>query len=651
MEAAGLASSILTFLDVSYKIAKGTYEIYESATGATAENIHVSNVITDLEKAVTNLGTVSMSQDAELSKLSEKCRALSTDLLKLLSGLERREQKVFESFKAAIASARKQKDIASIEKRLEQYRQQIILHVSLNIYREQSPIKIQLERIRDDSTRFENEHAAKLVALHFQLSEVLEIMRRPDLRPSMNNQVPGDRDYIQTHFHSDDELRRDEVTGASNTTTHDPSIIHQIDKFGPVDDKLRDLAKLLNDFKSCANALESENKTLGILYFDTIFQREDSISTTTSDTFAWIVEGFMPSHNSKSNETAGSYSSEESQPSAFISPPGLDDEELLDHDYIDWEKILLAETHHRRATSRSLHSFLKDEGEVFFICGKAGSGKSTLMKFLGRHPSVGETLAGCANGRKLVLVNMFFWSSGDSLQKSLEGFYRTILFHTLSQCPELLEMVFPNPFGIGLFTRSAAMPLSELEAAFSRLQLLKNTTSYLFCYFIDGLDEYEGDALDQKRLAEMLETWARADNVKIICSARPSTVNLDIFGASKTFFELHHLTKADIYAFSKTRFEEYLSKPIFAEGREACLGMVQTIVARADGVFLWASLVVRALLNAALEHEDKFSIRRRLKECPQSLNQLFHQMLDSVDPSPSPLMSPELHGEPNSSRA
>ncbi|KAK1711695.1 hypothetical protein BDP67DRAFT_438301 [Colletotrichum lupini] len=537
MEAAGLASSILTFIDICYKVAKRTYEIYESATGATAENIHVGNVIIDLEKAAAELSPVSRGHDAELAKLSEQCRTLSDDLLKLLAGLERREKRLFQSFKAAIAGARKQKEVASIEKRLDQYRQQIILHLTLNIYRDQSPIKAQLERIRDDSSRLENEHAAKLDALHNQLSEVLERMRTASSRPFWDQQVSNDH-----------------------------------------------LARLLHDFKSCASTLEAENKTLDSLYFDAIFQRENSVSDAVSNTFAWI---------------------------------------------------LLEETQNREAMSQSLHSFLADEGEVFFVCGKAGSGKSTLMKFLSHHSSVRETLVDCASKRKLVIVNTFFWSSGDPLQKSLEGFYRAVLFHTLRQCPELLETVIPTLTGICFSPLSAAISLSELEAAFSRLQSLENAASYLFCYFIDGLDEYEGDPLDQKHLAEMLRKWSRKDNVKIICSARPSTVTLDIFGASKTFFELHKLTKADIHAFAEDQIEKYLSEPTFKKVQAVCLGMIHKIVERADGVFLWASLVVRALLNAALEHEDEFSIQKRLEECPKSLNQLFHQMLDSIDPSPS----------------
>ena len=51
MEAVGLASGIITFIDISYKIVRGSYEIYTSATGATTDNVHVGTVAEDLERA------------------------------------------------------------------------------------------------------------------------------------------------------------------------------------------------------------------------------------------------------------------------------------------------------------------------------------------------------------------------------------------------------------------------------------------------------------------------------------------------------------------------------------------------------------------------------------------------------------------------
>lgn len=51
----GLASNILTFIDFSCAVIKGSYEVYKSATRSTLENSHLSTVIDDLAKATNDL--------------------------------------------------------------------------------------------------------------------------------------------------------------------------------------------------------------------------------------------------------------------------------------------------------------------------------------------------------------------------------------------------------------------------------------------------------------------------------------------------------------------------------------------------------------------------------------------------------------------
>jgi len=103
----------------------------------------------------------------------------------------------------------------------------------------------------------------------------------------------------------------------------------------------------------------------------------------------------------------------------------------------------------RRTTSKEFLSFLRNENGVFFICGKAGSGKSTIMKFIGDNNRVREELEIWAGKTKLVLVRVFFWNSGDKLQMSKEGFYRSILFKVLRECPDLCQHTFVDPWGHG----------------------------------------------------------------------------------------------------------------------------------------------------------------------------------------------------------
>jgi len=135
MEAVGLASAILNFVDIGFKIVRNTYEIYNSATGATQQNIHVSMVITDLESVTRRLScNPSITCDKELVDLSGKCRSLSQDLVQLLQTLQPKNDSRRQTFAAAWAAMRKQKDVDAIEKRLVQYREQIILHLLLVLW-------------------------------------------------------------------------------------------------------------------------------------------------------------------------------------------------------------------------------------------------------------------------------------------------------------------------------------------------------------------------------------------------------------------------------------------------------------------------------------------------------------------------------------
>jgi hypothetical protein len=68
------------------------------------------------------------------------------------------------------------------------------------------------------------------------------------------------------------------------------------------------------------------------------------------------------------------------------------------------------------------------------------------MKFLVDHPRTREELDHWAADRQLVFAHFFFWQSGEKLQRSLEGLYRSILFATLKQCPDLIQEVFPEAY-------------------------------------------------------------------------------------------------------------------------------------------------------------------------------------------------------------
>ncbi|KAB8228167.1 uncharacterized protein BDW43DRAFT_316146 [Aspergillus alliaceus] len=66
----------------------------------------------------------------------------------------------------------------------------------------------------------------------------------------------------------------------------------------------------------------------------------------------------------------------------------------------------------------------------FWIKGKAGSGKSTIMKFVFQ-----QTLTS-KDGRD-VNISFFFNARGEELEKTTPGMYRSLLFQLLEFVPEL----------------------------------------------------------------------------------------------------------------------------------------------------------------------------------------------------------------------
>lgn len=364
-------------------------------------------------------------------------------------------------------------------------------------------------------------------------------------------------------------------------------------------DDLSELVHQVQHLSSLIENMPAENRTLRRLFFPSIFRRENDVTDAAGKTLTWIFD---------------------EDPEAAMNLQSTSEQEA--------DEAAL-----RRDTSQSFIQFLRGDGRTFFVTGKAGCGKSTFMKYVAHHVKTEENLQPWTEGAKLVMAKLFFWQSDDVFQSSIEGFWRSILFQLLSQCPELIPGVFPQkqPSGAEATTDAVEFRASELEAAFARLMQLADPGVYRFVFFIDGLDEHEGDNDTHARLANLLVSRAALANVKVVCSSRPHTVFLDVFRAGITV-HFHELTRSDIASFAKSRFEASLTGDQVLTAQRNCVALVDDITTRAQGVFLWAGIVVRALINQALDHDgEEKSLRQRLDECPDDLPALFQQMLSSVD--------------------
>ncbi|KUJ15134.1 uncharacterized protein LY89DRAFT_587891, partial [Mollisia scopiformis] len=293
--------------------------------------------------------------------------------------------------------------------------------------------------------------------------------------------------------------------------------------------------------------------------------------------------------------------------------------------------------------------WLGAQSEVFWIKGKAGSGKSTLMKFLSNHPETLNHLRAWAGNQQLITARFFFWNSGTALQKSQTGLLRSLLFEILRQCPEVLHYVcmvrarFKDPELRCLNPGSEHLPRqldhlldesldwSHEELVHVYKCLVHTKAQSKFCFFIDGLDEFKAEgAQDHRELVSTLRELATWPNVKLCLASRPWTVFADAFTSTKWVLQLEDLTKPDIYRYVSDKFMKHDQYQKLLKARPGYSDLIGEVVRKVQGVFLWVFLVVRDLLDGLTYNDPIKTMHLRLNQFPDDLESYFQHMIDSI---------------------
>lgn len=252
----------------------------------------------------------------------------------------------------------------------------------------------------------------------------------------------------------------------------------------------------------------------------------------------------------------------------------------------------------------------KEHSGFFWIKGKPGAGKSVLVKYLDTYIS--------KNVRPQdICLSFYFHARGESLEKSLEGMYRS-LFVQLLDAVEELHSVLDKPRQVSANGQFSLQKLSSL--LFAAVAKLKNRQ--LYC-FIDALDECKDSDMQQ-----MIGFF------RDLCDeATEEGVHLNVCFASRHYPALDIPTELQIVLEEAEEHQEDLSKYVRSQ-KFSTGSKVQTIPAdvqndilsKANGVFLWVVLVVEILKKEFLGGRI-FAVKKRLKETPRDLSTLFKDIV------------------------
>ncbi|KAH8808676.1 hypothetical protein F5884DRAFT_379423 [Xylogone sp. PMI_703] len=319
----------------------------------------------------------------------------------------------------------------------------------------------------------------------------------------------------------------------------------------------------------------------------------------------------------------------------------------LDYEYRPTRHDAISQAHRRtfdwvfkiprgnNSSHANLMYWLQKLDKIFWVSGRPGSGKSTLMKYMADDPRTQNAISKWASPQKGVIASHYFWSAGTEIQKSQKGLLMSLLYGVLQEDPSLIPTVCEERW-MALSAKGSlrncgveSWTISELRKSLDILACQQGL-EVKFCFFIDGLDEYAGD---HPEICQDLHKLSRSPHIKICVSSRPWNAFCDSFGADTTpKLFVHDLTRDDIRKFSESRLLEH---PRWSQPAISTSGHIQELVneitERAHGVFLWVFLVTKLLRDGLTNHDSFQDLRRRLDTIPTDLGEFFKHMLNSVD--------------------
>jgi hypothetical protein len=255
--------------------------------------------------------------------------------------------------------------------------------------------------------------------------------------------------------------------------------------------------------------------------------------------------------------------------------------------------------------------YLKLHNGFLWIKGKAGSGKSTLMKCAFEHAKT--------HFRNEKIISFFFNARGQHLEKSVEGMYRSLISQILRQFPRLRPK-FPTHVPDSVQQQGWAIPAlrNHLHRAITNLGQDDAITLY-----IDALDECDED--DIREAIERFEELGSA--------ALSMPISLRICFASRYYPRVSIQRCIEIHVEEQIEHQQdirnYINSKLIIRNVTFRAQLASEIEARASGVFFWVVLVVRLINRRCDGGASHSEISTCLQEVPGKLQELIGAVLHS----------------------
>jgi hypothetical protein len=269
-----------------------------------------------------------------------------------------------------------------------------------------------------------------------------------------------------------------------------------------------------------------------------------------------------------------------------------------------------------RYGANSFADWLRSDKAIFWVNGKPGSGKSTLMNFLLTNSQTKEHLGDSA------IYSFFLWRSGVQMQRTRRGMFCSLLHQMLVENEGFAQHLIRDYPSLVLKRTPLDWGLPELE---STLQHVLGLHDRLVCFFVDGLDEMDSgeDTFDLKEMTARM--FAGTHRIKLCVSSRSEPVWSHML-QNYPSIKLQDLTRDDLRTVARDLLTKYFEDLVRKESQDNLKELIDLLVWKSSGVFLWLHLVLKSLYRGLLGNENFGELQQRIERIPTSLNDVYRDM-------------------------
>ena len=284
-------------------------------------------------------------------------------------------------------------------------------------------------------------------------------------------------------------------------------------------------------------------------------------------------------------------------------------------------------------------NWIQSKGRIFWIYGKPGAGKSTLMKQIMESKQMVDLLP--RKSVPVITVSYFFYELGQPQEKLFGSLLHAIIcallhsFHRRdhSALSNIMRTLKPRS-GIYLGDQKRLDRKDDkLKDALRQVLAACQSTAQLFL-FIDGMDECEGNRGEQ---LDFLIAWIESSTKSKLsvraCIASRDELHIRLRLSTYPSLAIHQFTRVSISAYVTRRLRdtwELMSAQPGCTTARFDQDLIDLIVQKAEGVFLWVNLVVTQLSASIEEEAEAKELRRQLRDLPKDLGDLYARIIAKI---------------------